>query len=190
MSDLNKARALFHGAGLAFPGVPEPLAARLREQGEWLFSTRKLKTTPYDINHYVHESEQDIEDYVVLAHSGHSTNSYAIQYYLVIGPLRLFLHLAWGGIDMNAEETSAEIRECFSLADEIVLATSKTRILAPGERLTIVCTSFYGSEWFTSPNGRWQMFRNDASPTETLKIVLRWLNHDRPNQALTKSTLE
>lgn len=113
MSDLEKDRALFHGAGLAFPGVPQPLASELREQGEWLFSTRKLKTTPYDLKFHVHESEQDIEDYAVLAHSGHSTNSYAIQYCLevfmdfygffsggfhFIGPAKSSLSWAYGPI--------------------------------------------------------------------------------------------
>lgn len=180
MSDLEKARALFHGAGLAFPGVPDPLAAELREQGEWLFSTRKLKTTPYDLKYYVQECEKDIEDYVVLAHSGHSTNSYAIQYYLVIGHLRLFLHLGWGGIYMNAEETASEIRQCFSLADEIVPAAMTSRKIAPGERLTIVAASFYGSYWFTSAKWQSKQRRGNRSTHETLKEVLNWLNDDAP----------
>lgn len=49
--------------------------------------------SPYNLQYYVEEMDQADATYVVLAHSGHGTNSYAIQYYLVSGPLRLFLHL-------------------------------------------------------------------------------------------------
>jgi hypothetical protein len=42
-------------AGLAFPPIPEELAARLTEQGEWLFSTREIDASPYDLQHYVFE---------------------------------------------------------------------------------------------------------------------------------------
>lgn len=34
--------------------------------------------------------------------------------------LRMFLHLGWGGFYSDAEADSAQIRECFHLADKIV----------------------------------------------------------------------
>jgi hypothetical protein len=34
MTDIEKARQLFRDAGLAFPTIPEELAAQLREQGD------------------------------------------------------------------------------------------------------------------------------------------------------------
>ncbi len=61
-----------------------------------------------------------VHDYAVLSHSGHGVNSYAIQYYLVLGGLRAFLHLGWGGVYMDANATAASIAECFSLADKVV----------------------------------------------------------------------
>lgn len=84
MTDIEKARHLFQEAGLAFPTIPGALVAGLKEQGKWLFSTRELKMSPYNLQHYVHEVDgSHVEDYAVLCHSGHGTNSYAIQYYLV-----------------------------------------------------------------------------------------------------------
>ena len=109
MSDIEKARRLFQESGLAFPTVPDSLAARLRERRRWLFSTRTLKTSPYDLDFYLHEGDSAPAAYAVLAHSGHGVNSYAIQYYLVCGPLRLFLHLAWGGVYTDAAEAAARI---------------------------------------------------------------------------------
>lgn len=89
MTDIEKARELFRGAGLAFPTIPEELVAQLEERGRWQFSTRPLVNSPYNLHHYVDEVEgTQIEDYAVLAHSGHGVNSYAIQYYLVQNPLR------------------------------------------------------------------------------------------------------
>jgi hypothetical protein len=96
MTDIGKARRLFHEAGLAFPKIPDEFAPRLKERDEWLFSTREIQASPYNLHHYVREIERNpVEDYVVLSHSGHGANSYAIQYYLVQGALRMFLHLSW-----------------------------------------------------------------------------------------------
>jgi hypothetical protein len=184
MDALEKARDLFQEAGLAFPKVPEQLAAGLKERGEWLFSTRELKTSPYNLQHYVQESEQAPAAYVVLSHSGHGANSYAIQYYLVSGPLRLFLHLGWGGVYMDAEAATSKIRECFSLADEIVPAAMTSGRFAPGERLTIVGSDFYGSYWSAPGQSRQRERRGDRGPSEVLTEVLHWLNNPPPNQAL------
>jgi hypothetical protein len=52
---IEKARQLFGQTGLAFPAIPKQLAARLKEQGEWLFTTRELKISPNDFDYYVHE---------------------------------------------------------------------------------------------------------------------------------------
>ncbi len=125
MTDIEKARQLFQEAGLAFPTIPKDLAAELKKQGKWLFSTRELKMSSYNLQHYVHESDEAPGDYAVLSHSGHGVNSYAIQYYLTYGPLRMFLHLGWGGAYMDADAAARKIREFFSLTDESVSAVKK-----------------------------------------------------------------
>ena len=110
--DEEKARALFTRAGLAFPTIPEELASRLKKQDTWRYSTRELKMSPYNLLHYVREGDRGaVDDYAVLCHSGHGSNSYALQYYLVNGPLRMFLHLAWGGVYTDAVEAAANIRD-------------------------------------------------------------------------------
>jgi hypothetical protein len=98
MTDINKARELFSNAGLAFPTLPDELAVKLKERDQWVFSTRPIRMWPYELDRYVHQSQtRQIRDYVLLSHSGHGISSYAIQYYLVHGHLRMFLHLGWGG---------------------------------------------------------------------------------------------
>ena len=76
MTDHEKARHLFQTAGLAFPEIPEELAVKLKERGEWLFSTRDIEISPYDLWHYVEESDSTlVDDYAILCHSGNGANS-------------------------------------------------------------------------------------------------------------------
>jgi hypothetical protein len=183
MSVLEQARRFFQKAGLAFPEIPAELAAGLKEQGKWLFSTRDLEMSPYNLDHYVQEEDQAPAAYVVLAHSGHGANSYAIQYYLVSGPLRLFLHLGWGGVYMDTEAAASEVRECFSLANEIVAATMASRKFALGERLTIVGSDFYGSYWSAPGQSLQEERRKDRDPSAVLAEVLQWLNSLPPDNS-------
>jgi len=176
MTDIEKARRLFQKAKVAFPTIPEELAARLKEQDKWLFSTREIEMSPYNLQHYISEVDgTHVEDYVVLSHSGHGVNSYALQYYLVHGTLEMFLHLGWGGVYMDAEKAAAKIRDCFSIADEIVPAAQTAGKLQAGVRLKIVGSDFYGSYWADpEKNGR----KEDADlkgPAEVLTEALHWL---------------
>jgi len=181
MTDIEKARHLFREAGLAFPTIPTELAATLKEQGTWLFSTRELIMSPYNLQHYVHEADGAAAEYVVVGHSGHGTNSYAIQYYLVSGPLRMFLHLGWGGVYMDADEAAFKVRECFSLADQIVPATMTVGKFAAGEWLTIVGSDFYGSYWSAPGQSRHKERSGSKGPAEVLAEVLHWLKSPAPN---------
>ena len=123
MTYVEKAKQLFQRSGLAFPTIPAELASQLTERGNWLFSTRNIDVSPYDLRSFVDEAvTTGAEDYAILAHSGHGVNSYAIQYYLVRGFLRMILLLGWGGVYMDCKERTAQIRNCFLLADEIVAA--------------------------------------------------------------------
>jgi hypothetical protein len=187
MTDIEKARHIFQEAGLAFPTIPREFAAGLKEQGKWLFSTRELKMSPYNLQHYVHEGDGGLAEYVVLGHSGHGTNSYAIQYYLVSGPLRMFLHLGWGGVYMDADAAASKIRECFSLADQIVPAATTVGKLAAGERLTIVGSDFYGSYWSAPGQSRQKERGGSRGPAEVLTEVLHWLKSSAPNQPLQQT---
>ena len=102
--------------------------------------------SPYDLQHYVLEvNETHVEDYAVLSHSGHGVNSYAAQHYVVYGASRMFLHFGWGGVYMDARKQADQLRDCFSLADDIVLAVQPVARLRAGDRLTIVGSDFYGS---------------------------------------------
>lgn len=177
MSGVERARKLFQKAGLAFPKIPAELAVRLEERHEWLFSTRKIQMSPYNLQHYVREAEQSrLRDYVILSHTGHGVNSYAIQYYLVRGALRMFLHLGWGGAYMNAQEEALKIRDCFGLADKIVREVRRVR--DPSRSwLTVVASDFYGSYWLPPGQVGLSKRADDKAPVIVLAEVLDWLDN-------------
>jgi len=163
------------------PTIPEKLAVKLKQHSEWLFSTRKLRVSPYDLGHYVLERDRARgNDYAILCHSGHGVNSYAIQYYLVYGSVRIFLFLGWGGAYMNAKKATSEIRECFSLADAIVAAAMTTRKLGADKRLTVIGSDFYDSRW-SAPGHNCRKKESDCDiPTAVLREALDWLKCRRP----------
>ncbi|WP_395739573.1 hypothetical protein [Prosthecobacter sp.] len=183
LTGLEKARAALLGAGLTFPQIPETLAVALKEKERWVFSTRDVKMSPYDIDNHVKESYDPPSPYVVLAHAGYGFNSYVITYYLVFGPLRLFLHLGFGGAYMNEKEDVIKIRECFSLADQIFEAAKTSGKLFPDEYLTVVCSDFYANYWGLSLPERSRLSNeSQESPEEFLAKILKWLKNPKPRR--------
>jgi hypothetical protein len=173
MTDHDKARQLFQTAGLAFPEIPEELAARLKERGKWLFSTREIEISPYNLDHYVEDCwDYSVQDYAILCHSGHGENSYAIHYYLVHGNLRMFLQLAWGGVNMDAQRAAADIGWCFGLADEIDWTMNAVPRSQWGPTLIIVGSDFGRSYW-SAPGEA--IDEGAKSPGQVLAEALQWL---------------
>jgi len=170
--DIETARKLFEDSGLAFPSIPEKLAQNLKEKEKWVFSTRKIWVSPYVLQEYVDETTKD---YAILSHAGRGSNSYAIQYYLVHGNLKMFLHLGWGGIYMDEKEATAQIQTCFSIADQIVLAAQTSEKLSKGNALKVVCSDFYGSYWSVSDIDAKKEDTSSLRPEEVLTEVLHWL---------------
>lgn len=112
-----------------------------------MFSTRPIEMSPYNLEHFVRETGRQADNYAVLAHSGHGVNSYAIQYYLVHGCLRMFLHLGWGGVYMDADAEAAKISECFSMADRLVEVAEFAGKSVGIRCLAVVVSDLYGSYW-------------------------------------------
>lgn len=168
---------------MGVPTIPRHLAAHWKKHDDWLYSNRPDSTvSPYDLGPTTPPNRRaEVEDYALLAHSGHSSNSHAIQYYLVLGPLRLFLFLGWGGVYMNPTAASALIGRCFSKVDEIVVAADHCPKLRNGGKLTVVTSDFYDSYW--EAPGRRKSRRFDATADEVLVAVLAWLKRNAGKQA-------
>jgi hypothetical protein len=116
------------------------------------------------------------EDYAILAHSGYGSNSYAIQYYLVWRGLQLFLFLSWGGVYMEGDRKTVQIRDCFALADQIVAEIQRPGKLHPGESLKIFISDTTMSYWWI-PGIILTTKERLETPTAFLSNMLQWLKN-------------
>lgn len=175
---LEKARKRFKKEGFdLLPTIPAVLAKQIKHREKWLFSTREIYKSPNFSSFYVDEvSNNEVGDYALLSYSRNGANWMAIHYFLVFGPLRMFLELGRGGMYTDNEGgaiQAANIRECFLLADKIVTATM-ARCKAD-DRLTIFCSDFHCSYWVAPGQDTQNYGRHFRGPKDVLCEVLQWL---------------
>lgn len=161
---LTEAQQLFSAAGLPCPYVPTEMRAQVARLEEWVYGTRADTSSLYDLGWFVREvGTTPVEDYVLFGQAGHGLNSRAMHYYLVRGRLALFLQLAWSGAYENRAETtqvvSARLAQAEALSQTVEIAQHQSRF-NPSERLIVVASDFYGSNW-----RRWS---TTADPTRFL----------------------
>ena len=173
------ATALFRTEGLELPLVPTELARRFRQRGPWCFASRPVRVSPYEFDHYVAEAGA-ASDYVLIAHAGHGVNSYGLHYYLVRGPLRLFLQVHWGGVYQDKPTATARANACFRLAAELVSAVQnagRRGRFRSADRVVVVASDFYGGSCALpgQENGvtRVRPDRSDL-PNELMTRALDW----------------
>lgn len=76
---------------------------------------------------------------------------------------------------MDAQQSATKIRDCFSLADEIIPAVQHASVLQAGDRLMIVGSDFYGSYWLAPGKNRRKNDECFKRPAEVLLEVRDWL---------------
>jgi hypothetical protein len=120
----DEARAVFAGAGLGEPPIPQALDAHVQKIGKKHYATAEAPSfSPYrSREHLAARRRPDAPSSLVVAHAGHGGNSYAISYYLVLGSVRILLQLAWGGAYMNNGNAARRIRAVFETLQRFVPA--------------------------------------------------------------------
>ena len=151
-AELHSAEGLFRTEGLGAPSLPPELAALLQERAPGIHATRELAAPPYVLEVYVREllSGAGTPDYAVLAMDGHGFNSWAMHYYLVSGPLALFIQLPWGGAFTNAQAARDEIERVLgwaSLLPARLAALNQRGRIPPGRKLLVVLSRFDQARW-------------------------------------------
>ena len=148
---LDQARQLFAQEGLPFPTLPAELAPHLRLLAPWVFGTRALPVSLYDLDWFIEEAVAGkAEDYILLGHAGHGINSWAIHYYVVQGPLGLFIQIGYGGAYMERDRSIAKLRKTFEEATELLDSAREaqhTGEFDPSQHLLVVESDLTGSRW-------------------------------------------
>lgn len=148
---LEEAQQLFAQAGIPLPFIPAEMQKTFTKIEDWVYGTRSKIPWLYEIRQYVQEvSTTPVDDYLLLGHAGHGTQSWAMHYYLVRGPLALFLQIAWGGAYTDEDKAVQEMSARFTQAEELIQAVKvacSNGNFKPDERLIIKASDFYGSSW-------------------------------------------
>jgi hypothetical protein len=150
--DLLQAKAFLRTAGLSFPALPVELAEKIRERDTGIFATAELAHSPYLVEEYVAEllGSENPDDYAVVAIDGYGIQSWAFHYYLVSGPLALFVRLPWGGVYTDEEAARSEIERVLAWAQSLpqrLAALKEQGCLTPEQRLLVVLTRRSESRW-------------------------------------------
>ncbi len=156
-ADYGRVEALLKEAGLSMPPMPETALTRLKEREEWCFCTRAVKVPPSEIRHYVRKAVAGASpDYVLLARTEASGAASAMQYFLVQGPLQLFLQVRWGGPAGGRDRGVALLNECFALVHQLVRAVPEAIRrggLSPRGRITVVASDREPGFWEVTAAG-------------------------------------
>lgn len=92
-----------------------------------------------------------MEDYLLLGHAGHGVNSWAIHYYLVRGPLALFIQVGFGGAYIKRDSSVQKLTAAFIKAQELIRRFEKAQdagwLSSASQRWVVVASDFYGSRW-------------------------------------------
>jgi hypothetical protein len=185
--DYARVERLLAEAGLTMPPMPEMAETRLKEREDDCFSTRTFKESPANLLHYVRKAIGGVSpDYVLVAlgRDGHTAN--ALHFFLVRGPLQLFLQIGWGGAGAARERATALANDCFALAHQLVEAVPhalrKGRLVRTG-RLTVVGSDLGESFWEVAqaderadrpPRPLHGKNRAARGPRVALEEALRW----------------
>ncbi len=146
LEGLNKARNQFTEAGLPLPPIPEQFANEIVEVREWTYGTREEGPSIYEIRDYVSEFlDAPPEPYLLFGHAGHGLNSYAIHYHLVVDGLGVFCQIGWGGVYMDHNSATQNVKLTFRLLEQLAEHLDSLRPSSPSRTL-LVLTNFRGSE--------------------------------------------
>ena len=145
------AEAVFSGESVLLPFVPQVFAAAVRPRGPQVFGTRDPQPAVYALEHYVSELEQPgLEDYLLVGFDGHGIASQALHYYLVFGPLALFIQRSHGNPFADRANSRRRINGALELAELLyrdVTQAGRAGKLPPDKRLVVVESDFSRSRW-------------------------------------------
>jgi hypothetical protein len=185
--DYGRLEALLAEAGIVMPPMPADAESRLKEREKGCFSTRAFKVSPFELSHHVRKAIGGASpDYVLVARAGSDPTREAIHYFLVQGPLQVFLQIGWGGPPGDQGRATELVNGCFALAQDLVAAVPQTlrrgRLSREG-RLTVVGSDLVESFWEVAqadgrgsqPGRQSRGRRRDLrGPLEVLTEALDW----------------
>jgi hypothetical protein len=159
LDPLSRARALFADQGLPFPPLPRRLQGSLRQTAEHTFASRDALAPLYSLGAHLAPIQQGaMAEYVALGFDGHGIDSWAVHFYLVAGPIALFLQCRWGNVNDDPVRARERIEGVFGLATQLIQDVEQAERegkLCKGQRLLIRFSDFVPSGWKWTDDSVW-----------------------------------
>lgn len=174
---LNAFAERYKGSGMPLPPVPEIMAGDLRMLGDAAATTRSDDVPgPYGIRWFINEAVANrAPDYCLFGEDGHGLNSRGFQWYLVAGPVAIFVQIAWGGVPQADNAAASELEEQFGSARRLIshIAESVRADRVPRDQRIIVIESFtMGSAWTRHRRGDVPAWHSSPDPFESARNSL------------------
>jgi hypothetical protein len=155
--DYARLETLLAEMALNIPPMPADAEDRLKEREAWCFSTRAFKVSASDLAHHARKAIGGASpDYVLVAQAGHGIPRNALHYFLVQGPLQIFLQIGWAGAPAERGRATELVNDCFALANQLVTAVPRalhTGRLSREGRLTVVASDLCECFWEVASPG-------------------------------------
>lgn len=142
-------REQFARAGWPAPPIPSVFAPLLQVFAPWWFGTRRTRGLHQYGAHLIAEADDaTVSDYLIVGHAGHGDHSYALHYFVRLGPLVLVLEVGAGGATMDPTLTAAHVGEAFAAVAALLAAgPALTRRGVPPAGLRVSASTMRPSTW-------------------------------------------
>jgi hypothetical protein len=175
---VDAAKAQWTRAGLPFPHVPAALVDRFHRTGPTAFATDDDLPDPYQFDaHVARLTSPDAQPSALLAYAGHGLLSWAVHWYLKIGPLAVLVQSQWGDAagEMKGEDALVGVmRRRFAAADALVDLASHAGL--GGTRLVVMASDFRRSAWVVVTPGEEPVGRDAHDP---FPEAIAWLREQQ-----------
>ena len=153
---ITSAKQLFDKEKLPFPTIPEQMESSFQKAGNNLFGTLIPENGVYALETFVTNLRQseNTEDYLITGIDGHGIASQAFHYYIVNGPLAIFLQLSWGNPLVDQEQARQKIEGALAFVDYLLKdmeTACQTRKVPEDKRLVVIHSDFSNSRWSWTP---------------------------------------
>ena len=169
---LARASLLYREAGLRLPPVPGDLAPRLQELTEWQFRTDAVELTDRD-GFLAAARDLATPAQIGFGHVGHGITCWWLCYWLIRGPLAVYLRHSFGGIYNDHEARLGIINPTVEQVEQLIVfadAGSCAGRIGPEQRLVLAIDHLGGGGWEIA--GGWDGWHGSNQPIEDVMAFL------------------
>jgi len=169
---LARASLLYREAGLRLPPVPRELAPRLQELTEWQFRSDAVELTDH-AGFLAAARDPAAPAQIGFGHVGYGITNWWLCYWLIRGPLAVYLRHSFGGVCNDHEARLGIINPTVEQVEQLIVfadAGCRAARIASGRRLVLAIDDLRGSGWEIA--GGWDGWHDSNQPIDDVMAFL------------------